>query len=177
MKDIKIYTDGGCRGNQSTENIGAYAFVIEEGENIVESGESYDNTTNNIMELTAVLRALEQVEDKDAIVSVYSDSAYVVNCFRDKWYINWEKNNFKNSKKQEVENKELWIELLKEVRKFKDITFYKIKGHLNTNKSAEVNKWFKKFTTQKEISLEEFIHIVKMNHRADELLNEEMNRR
>ncbi len=177
MKHINIYTDGGCRGNQNDVNIGAYGTVIEDENAIINLSNSFENTTNNIMELTAVLEGFKYLKDKNISVNVYSDSAYVVNCFRDEWYKKWEKNNFINSKKQEVENKELWIELLHEFRKFHSVTFYKIKGHLNVNKPAEINKWYKKFKTQGDITLEEYIHIVHMNHKADELLNIEMNRR
>ena len=85
------------------------------------------NTTNNIMELTAVIEALKLLK-RECIVQVYSDSAYVVNCFNNGWIYNWIKNDWKTSGKESVKNKELWQELYTLTKKHK-VTFIKVKGH------------------------------------------------
>ena len=85
------------------------------------------NTTNNIMEMTAVLEALKLLKFS-CDITIYSDSAYVVNCFEKGWIYNWQKNGWKNSEKKDVKNKELWKELYNELIKH-DFKFIKVKGH------------------------------------------------
>ena len=84
-------------------------------------------TTNNVMELTAVIEALKLLKFP-CKVHVYSDSAYVVNAFLQKWVINWQKNNWKTADKKEVKNKDLWQELIA-LTHIHDVTFIKVKGH------------------------------------------------
>ena len=86
-----------------------------------------ENTTNNIMEITAVIEALKLLK-YECEVEIYSDSAYVVNAFKQKWIDNWKKNNWKNSNKENVKNKELWQELDRLVNIHK-VKFIKVKGH------------------------------------------------
>lgn len=86
-------------------------------------------TTNNIMELTAVIEALKLIKYKCKI-EIYSDSAYVVNAFNQGWIFNWMKNNWKTSGKEPVKNKDLWQELYNLVSKH-DVKFIKVKGHSN----------------------------------------------
>lgn len=85
------------------------------------------NTTNNIMEITAVIEALKQLK-YECEVTIYSDSAYVVNAFLQGWIYNWIKNNWKTSGKEPVKNKELWLELYNLTKKHK-VEFKKVKGH------------------------------------------------
>ena len=85
------------------------------------------DTTNNIMEITAVIEALKLLK-KPCEVDLYSDSAYVVNCFNNGWIYNWIKNNWKTASKEPVKNKELWQELYS-LTKTHDVTFNKVKGH------------------------------------------------
>ena len=85
------------------------------------------NTTNNIMELTAVIEGLKLLK-RPCNVEIYSDSAYVVNAFLQGWIFNWQKNNWKTSNKEPVKNKELWEELYKLTRKH-EVEFIKVKGH------------------------------------------------
>lgn len=171
MKTIYVYTDGACSGNQHDENIGGYGAILQYGEHKKEIYKGFRNTTNNIMEMLAVIEALKLITDKKSQIEIYSDSAYVVECFKKKWYVNWEKNGWKTSKKTPVENKELWEELLSLVRSFHQVTFYKVKGHLDINKKSDLNKWYKKFITQRNISLDDYIYLIEMNNRADELAN------
>lgn len=134
--EILLYTDGGCRGNQNLDgvNIGANAYVLLYGEYKLEGIERARNTTNNRMEIKAVINGLKQLTRFDIPVKIHSDSAYLVNCMQNKWYVGWINNNWRNKKKKPVENKELWINLLKEMQKFKDIEFIKVEGH-------KTNKW------------------------------------
>lgn len=85
------------------------------------------NTTNNIMEITAVLEAVKLLKFPCEI-EIYSDSAYVVNSFNQKWIYNWQKNNWKTADKKPVKNKELWEELYNLLLKHK-FEFIKVKGH------------------------------------------------
>jgi len=84
-------------------------------------------TTNNIMEITAVIEGLKMLRYK-CEVEIYSDSAYVVNAFNNKWIYGWMKNNWVNSSKEPVKNKELWQELYSLVKQH-EVTFIKVKGH------------------------------------------------
>lgn len=128
-----IYTDGACSGNGKEDAIGGWAYVIlDENENIVneESGCIY-NTTNNVCELFAPLRAMSFILSKlddFASVRVLSDSAYFVNCIKQNWWQNWERNGWKTSGKKLVKNKELWESL---IPFFQDLrfSFDKVAGH------------------------------------------------
>ena len=85
------------------------------------------DTTNNIMELTAVIEGLKLLKH-ECDVEIYSDSAYVVNAFNNKWIYGWLKNNWKTSSKEPVKNKELWEELYN-LTKIHSVKFIKVKGH------------------------------------------------
>ena len=85
------------------------------------------NTTNNIMEITAVLEAVKMLK-YECEITIYSDSAYVVNAFKQGWIYNWKKNNWKTADKKPVKNQELWENLYSELSKHK-FEFVKVKGH------------------------------------------------
>jgi len=85
------------------------------------------DTTNNVMEITAVVEALKLLK-RECEVEVYSDSAYVINAFNNGWIYNWMKNNWQTSGKEPVKNKELWQELYS-LTKIHKVTFIKVKGH------------------------------------------------
>lgn len=107
--------------------LGGYGAILMLGENKKEISGGQKNTTNNIMELTAVIEALKLLK-RPCKVHLYSDSAYVVNAFLQNWITSWRKNNWKNSNKEEVKNKELWQELLC-LTQIHEVTFHKVKGH------------------------------------------------
>ena len=86
-----------------------------------------ENTTNNVMELTAVIEGIKLLKFP-CKVKLYSDSAYVVNAFNQKWIYGWLKNGWKNASKEPVKNKELWQELYN-LTKIHDVEFIKVKGH------------------------------------------------
>lgn len=125
---LNVYTDGGCRGNGSENNIGGWGVYIECGDKKATVCGACENTTNNIMELTACIEALKRLKTKNVETIVYSDSAYVVNGITS-WIHGWITKGWINSKKQPVENKELWQQLHKLRNEFSNIRFVKVKGH------------------------------------------------
>ena len=119
---IKIFTDGSSRGNPGK---GGYGVVLLSGKYRKEISCGFNITTNNRMELLAVIVGLEAVKKENSIITVYSDSKYVVDAIEKKWVFNWEKKDFKNKK-----NPDLWIRFLKIYRKQK-VSFVWVKGHSN----------------------------------------------
>lgn len=171
---IKIYTDGGCSGNQSDENIGGWGAILEYGEHRKELYGGEVNTTNNRMEMTALIAALSALKKEGLDIEVFSDSSYLMNCFREKWYASWRKNGWKNSKKEPVENRELWEELLALVEKQGNVEYFRVKGHVNLkSKSTDFNALYEKFVEWNgaRFSFEDFKYVTEMNNRADELAN------
>lgn len=124
MEEVIIYTDGACSGNPGP---GGWGSILMCKGNTKEISGGKKDTTNNVMELTAVIEALKLLKFK-CKVNLYSDSAYVVNAFNQKWIYGWMKNGWKNASKEPVKNKELWQELY-ELTKVHDVTFIKVKGH------------------------------------------------
>ncbi|SEN52656.1 ribonuclease HI [Lihuaxuella thermophila] len=124
MKEVIIYTDGACSYNPGP---GGWAAVLLYGNHRKELSGGDKETTNNRMELTAVIKALEALKEP-CRVKVHSDSAYIVNCFRQKWHVKWEKNGWMTSGKKPVENKDLWQRLLTLMKKH-EVEFIKVKGH------------------------------------------------
>ena len=124
MDEVIIYTDGACSGNPGPGGWGAI-LMYKDSKKEISGGNK--NTTNNIMEMTAVIEALKLLKHP-CKVKLYSDSAYVVNAFLQNWTKNWIKNNWKTSDKKDVKNKELWQELI-ELTKIHNVTFIKVKGH------------------------------------------------
>lgn len=129
MKEIVIYTDGGCRDNGAKENIGAIGIVLiyPKKDYMKEYHEAYKNTTNNKMELLAVIEGLKMLKEPCKVV-IHSDSAYVVNAFNQNWIDNWRQKGWTRGKSGELKNKELWKELY-ELIKIHDVEFKKVKGH------------------------------------------------
>ena len=121
---IKIYTDGACSGNPGR---GGWAAIILDGEKIEKISGSKDNTTNNRMELTAVISALKYVKDKN--LEIYTDSKYAKDGI-EKWISNWKKNGWKTANKQDVKNKDLWDEL-DQLNSKKNVQWNWVKGHAN----------------------------------------------
>ena len=115
-----VYTDGACSGNPGP---GGWAWVVPEG--LFASGAD-SRTTNQRMELTAVLEALGTL---DGPLDVVSDSTYVVNCFRDRWWEGWLERGWRTTKKKPVANRDLWEPLVDLVRSRGDIEFRWVKGH------------------------------------------------
>lgn len=172
MKRIELFCDGACKGNQDEKNSGGYGALLIYAEHEKEISGGALDTTNNVMEMRAMLEGLRAIKRDDLPVVVYSDSAYVTSGLKEKWYENWRRNGWKTSAKKPVENKELWEELLAQVERFEDISFRKIKGHLSTQ-SPSVEKWFAKYVQEEEeVSLEGYLRLLTNNARADKLASE-----
>ncbi|MBC8298045.1 MAG: ribonuclease HI [Pelagibacterales bacterium] len=124
---IIIYTDGAAKGNPGN---GGYGIVMMSGGHRKELKQGFKLTTNNRMELLAVIIALEEIKKENSEIILYSDSKYVVDAVVKNWVFGWEKKNF-NKKK----NPDLWIRFLKIYRKHK-VSFVWIKGHAD-NKENE----------------------------------------
>ena len=117
---ITIYTDGSSRGNPGP---GGYGTVLLAERHRRELSQGYVLTTNNRMELMAVIAGLEALKIPQSTVTVYSDSQYVVNSLEKRWVFDWEKNNFKNKK-----NADLWKRFLK-VYRCHTVKFVWVRGH------------------------------------------------
>ena len=126
MKEVIVYTDGACSHNPGP---GGWAAVLMYKEHHKEISGGDPVTTNNRMELTAVIEALSLLKEP-CRVKVHSDSAYIVNCMKQKWYEKWAKNGWMTSGKKPVENQDLWKKLLQLMEKH-DVEFIKVKGHSN----------------------------------------------
>ncbi len=124
---IIIYTDGSSRGNPGN---GGYGVVMKSSGYRKELSKGFRLTTNNRMELLAVIVALESIKKTSSSVQIYSDSKYVVDSIEKKWVFNWEKKRFKTKK-----NSDLWVRFLKVYRKH-TVSFFWIKGH-SENKENE----------------------------------------
>ena len=172
-KVLRIYTDGGCSGNQNEENLGGWGAILEFGSAVKELYGGEANTTNNRMEMTALLEAFRAIRKHGQSIQVFSDSSYLMNCFRDKWYEKWQQNGWKTSGKKPVENRDLWEGLLPFLNQH-NIRFFRVKGHVNLNSvQTDFDKLYEKFCEWNgtEFSFEEFKYITEKNNRADELAN------
>lgn len=123
MDKISLYTDGSSRGNPGP---GGYGAILLFGQHRKELSKGYRRTTNNRMELLAVIAGLEAIKKKELPVTVYSDSQYVVNTVEKGWLKTWIKTDFKGGKK----NKDLWTHYHELAKNF-TIKFVWVKGHAN----------------------------------------------
>lgn len=134
-KEVNLYTDGACSGNPGPGGYGA--ILIYNGvEKEISGGE--ENTTNNKMEIMAVLKGLQMLKEP-CKVTVYSDSAYVVNTIDKGWIYVWKKNNWRKSDKSQVKNIELWEEMLR-LMEIHEIKFIKVKGHSDNEYNNRCDK-------------------------------------
>lgn len=124
MKLVEIYTDGACSGNPGPGGWGA--ILIHNGSSKELSGFEPD-TTNQRMELQAAIAALESLK-YSCQVKLYSDSAYLINAFRQGWLDNWQRNGWQNAKRQPVENQDLWRTLL-DLNLQHQVEWLKVAGH------------------------------------------------
>jgi ribonuclease HI len=115
-----VYTDGACSGSPGR---GGWAWIVDEDH--FASGHTPE-TTNQRMEMTAVLEAVNSIEGP---LIVASDSAYVINCFEQRWHERWLKNDWRSSSGKPVANRDLWEPLITAVTSRGDVSFLKVKGH------------------------------------------------
>lgn len=123
-KTVTLYTDGACSGNPG---LGGYAGILIYGDIKREYSGSEAQTTNNRMEVMAVIDGLKRLK-YPCKVDVYSDSAYTVNAFANGWIYGWRKNGWKKSDNKPVQNVDLWEELYA-LTKIHEVTFHKVAGH------------------------------------------------
>ncbi len=135
MKKVTLYTDGACSGNPGVGGWGA--VLMFKGHEREISGAEAD-TTNNRMEISAVISGLECLKEP-CEVSVYSDSAYTVNAFANGWVYGWEKSGWKKADNKPVLNDDLWKRLLALTRLHK-VTFFKVKGHADNEYNNRCDK-------------------------------------
>lgn len=135
LKELNIYTDGACSNNQEKVNTGGWGYVcvVNEEEEKLSMGKA-ENTTNNKMELTAVIEALEYIKPNATnyhIVNIHADSNYVLKGITE-WIDGWKRKGWVNSKKQPVANRELWEkldQLKSEIDNRTILSWVKVKGH------------------------------------------------
>ena len=121
MNEIIMYTDGSSRGNPGP---GGYGTLLMYGQHVKELSQGYKYTTNNRMELMAVIAGLSAITNSEIPVTVYSDSKYVVQAIEDGWLHNWIRTQFKGGKK----NRDLWLEYYNLSKKYK-VKMVWVKGH------------------------------------------------
>lgn len=147
---IEIYTDG---AHSSKTNVGGWAIVIptqHETPSYIAYGDWEFETTNNRMELTAVLKALDYIYSRWCYepyssqfegATIYTDSAYISNCFKDGWYKVWRNNGWKTSKRASVANQDLWEWILYYYELLPNITITKVSGHSNNTYNNIADKY------------------------------------
>jgi ribonuclease HI len=124
MRRVEIYTDGACSGNPGP---GGYGVILKSGRHIKEISAGYKNTTNNRMELKAVIKGLSAL-NKKCNVKIFSDSKYIVDAIQNGWARRWQKNNWYRNKRDKALNPDLWQELLDLIEKHK-VEFIWVRGH------------------------------------------------
>ena len=130
---IKIYTDGACSGNPGR---GGWAAIIIDGEKVEKISGASENTTNNRMELIAVISALKYVQNEN--IELFTDSKYTKDGI-EKWIYNWKKNGWKTANKQSVKNIDLWQDLDK-IKQKKNVHWNWVKGHTNNEYNNMADK-------------------------------------
>jgi ribonuclease HI len=160
MRSIEIYTDGGCR--PANPGHGAFSFVVSEKNKVIHEESHYGGeTTNNIMELTAAIKALEWCKDngyKDDLIYIYTDSQYLQQGINS-WVDKWEKRGWKTGNRKPVANQEIWKRLA-ELKKEMKINFQWIRGHSGVPNNVRADELCNnildiKLLSVKEIEVEE----------------------
>lgn len=136
--NLRLYTDGACSRNGQAGAVGAWAFVIVDGDDkiVISDKGRVVNTTNQQMEITALISGLTALRELPPFFSCecFSDSAYCINAINDGWIDKWRHNGWMTSKREPVKNQELWETLYALYSQSDKIKFTKVKGH-------DINKW------------------------------------
>ena len=135
LKKVEIYTDGACSGNPGA---GGWCAILsyKNNEKVLSGGEV--ETTNNRMELTAIIEGLLALKEK-CEVTLYSDSSYSVNPFLEGWINSWVLSGWKTADKKPVKNQDLWQKLF-ELTNYHKVVFVKVKGHADNEKNNRCDK-------------------------------------
>lgn len=138
---IKLYTDGATSNNGKDGAVGGWAYIAvnKEEQIFIHDCGFIPGATNNICELTAAIKGCRAVEALQDQVTVYSDSAYIVNCYRDGWYLKWQSNGWRNSRKEPVANRDLWEQLIAYFEN-PSYTFLKVPAHSGIEYNEIVDK-------------------------------------
>jgi len=147
MEEITAYTDGSAIGNPGP---GGWGFVVLTGKHVYEGGGDAAHTTNNRMEMTASLMVLRSCKPKTTL-TIKTDSQYVINGIT-KWVFGWEKNGWQTKEKKEVLNKDIWQELLTEVRKH-TVTWEHVRGHEGVSLNERVDVIANGFARKEKVTL------------------------
>ena len=143
----EIYTDGSAKGNDPNNRSGGWAYVmLYDGDIIRKDSGNVLGTTNQRMELQACAEALKACElflDETKEFHIYSDSAYLINCYFQSWYVNWEQNGFRNANKKPVANVDLWSEIIPYFKR-KSFHFHKVQGHADNHYNNMVDEMAQK---------------------------------
>ena len=126
--EAHAYTDGASGGSRGP---GGYGAVLRWKGKTQEISGGEQNTTNQRMELTAACVALERMDERQ-VVTVYSDSSYLINCMRRGWYKKWRENGWLNHLKEPVANRDLWERLLEATERHQEVRWRKVRGHSKT---------------------------------------------
>jgi ribonuclease HI len=134
-KTVTVFTDGACSGNPGP---GGWAALLQYNgqEKEITGGESH--TTNNRMEMRAVIEALKALK-QSCHVRIHSDSALIVNAFKQGWIDSWLRRNWKKANKKPVENRDLWEEMLTAMQPH-DVEWIKVKGHADNERNNRVDR-------------------------------------
>jgi len=132
---ITLYTDGACSGNPGP---GGWAALLEHGGRELELAGAEAATTNNRMELRAVIEGLQALKTPTR-VRVHTDSAYIANAFNQNWIKGWQRNGWRTASKQPVKNQDLWQSLLR-LMDIHEVEFVKVKGHSDDERNNRVDR-------------------------------------
>lgn len=135
MKEVDLYTDGSCSCNPGP---GGWGCILLYKDISKEFSGGCPKTTNNRMEITAVIEGLKQLKEPCA-VNVYTDSAYVCNAFEKNWIRNWQRNGWKTAANKDVENIDLWKMLIEQLQIHR-VSFHKVKGHADNELNNRCDK-------------------------------------
>lgn len=139
---INIYTDGGFRSSTNVSGWAYVGYIGDDSEAPITNKGAAEGFTNQQMEMTAVIRALDSIPFEmleEYSIKIHTDSAYICNCFKDKWWAKWIMNDWKNSKGKDVANKGFWECIIDYYNSY-DIEFIKVKGHSDNHMNNFADK-------------------------------------
>jgi len=135
LPTVIIYTDGACSGNPGP---GGWAALLQYNGHEKELSGSHPDTTNNRMEMRAIIEALKALKTP-CHAKIHSDSALIINAFKKGWIESWKKRGWKKSNKKPVENKDLWLEMISETARHR-VEWIKVKGHADDERNNRVDR-------------------------------------
>ncbi len=138
MNQVSIFTDGACRGNQYANAKGGYGAIIIANGNKTKLAQGYSDTSNNRMELRAVIASFKCLE-QPATVELFSDAKYICDAFNQNWVEKWKRNDWRTANRKPVKNYDLWQELLLLIENY-DVIWTWVKGHNGHPENEQVDE-------------------------------------